>query len=249
MGACDIHAATGYKDSGHSSSFAHKPTHFCSGQMRAGPFLLLVWHLLATVTNSRECVIHNCKSSALCLLTLVSYVALSPHHCVSLTTVSSPLCLTHHCLLPLHLTHHCLAHHCVWLTSVSLSTALEHGLQDTTISHVLYLRSEGQREVGEPSISTAQIIPTENHPSDQRGRGAQQHALDHRSSETAPNNAVCPLRPLTEKPTAHGTFSILSVIRWSAFRKLLQQEKHMVNHLWDSILQSSLEREKYFFMI
>lgn len=86
MGACDIHAATGHKDSGHSltiyEQLCTQANTFLLRAMRAGHFLLLVWRLLATVTNSRKCVIHNCSSSALCLLTFVSHVALSPHHCV-----------------------------------------------------------------------------------------------------------------------------------------------------------------------
>lgn len=122
--------------------------------MRAGHFSLLVWHLLTTVIISRECVIHNCSSSALCLLILVS-----------LTTVSSLLCLTHHCLLttvsdsPL-----CL------LTIVSDSPVClfpQHwsmAFRTEQFHTCLHLRSEGQREAGnllsqQPKLSQQRTIP------------------------------------------------------------------------------------------
>lgn len=234
--------------------------------MRAGHFSLLIRHLLTTVTISRECVIHNCSSSALCLLILVS-----------LMTVSSPLCLSHHCLYPIMsdsplcvlttVSPHCLRlttvspHYCVWLTTVSSPLCLTH---QCVSSH-----STGAWSSGQNNLTHAYI-------SDQKGRGKLGNL--YLNSPNYPNRepslrlerpwctAVCtgprlfwkgsqqlsvshsPPRPWTEKAIAHGTFPILSVIRWFVFRKFLQQEKHMVNHLWDSILQSSLAREKYFFL-
>lgn len=147
--------------------------------------------------SPHPCVSHDCLLTTVSLspLSLPHYVWLTtvhPHHCVSSLSpahhcVSSLLCLTHHCLWFTTLS----PHHCVWLTGVSLPIALEHGLQDRTISHMLISlirRAEGSWGT---SISTAQIIPTENHPSDQRGHGAQQCALGHGSSGRAPNNSVC----------------------------------------------------------
>lgn len=64
-----------------------------------------------------ECVIHNCSSSALCLLILVSLTTVSSllcltHHCLLTTVSDSPLCLTHHSVSsPLCLTHQCVSFH------------------------------------------------------------------------------------------------------------------------------------------
>lgn len=214
--------------------------------MRAGHFSLLVWHLLTTVIISRECVIHNCSSSALCLLILVS-----------LTTVSSLLCLTHHCLLttvsdsPLCLTHHsvssplCLTHRCVSFHSTG---AWPSGQNNFT--HAYIWDQKGRGKLGTFYLSSPNYPNREPSLRSERPwctavctgpwlfwKGSQQLSVSH-----------SPPRPWTEKAIAHGTFPILSVNRWFVFRKFLQQEKHMVNHLWDSILQSSLEREKYFFL-
>lgn len=139
-------------------------------------------------------------------------------------------------------------HHDSWLNSVPpVSAALEYGLQDSTVYCIqAYIcHQKGTKHFGNLKLSQARTTP--------QVRGDMMHTKmlwACYSSGWAPNNSVC-LSVLWDlqlkKEIAWVNISILSEVSWFLFRKLLQQEKHMVNYLWHTTLQSSLEREKRLF--